>query len=90
MKKLILTRNNYLPETADYKLSVQPAVHCKTFQKKRIVYAVINKLTNVIEVELDFLHLGYEAIYDLQNRLDTCRGNTNQRCINDEEKKLLH
>tara|TARA_Y100000590_G_scaffold429904_1_gene542942 strand:- start:4044 stop:4304 length:261 start_codon:yes stop_codon:yes gene_type:complete len=82
--------SNNLPETADYKLSVQPAVRCKRFRKKRIVYAVINKVTNVIEAELDFLHLGYEAIYDLQKRLDTCRGYTNPRCINDEEKKLLN
>ncbi|HAF76745.1 MAG TPA: hypothetical protein DCG42_05430, partial [Maribacter sp.] len=74
----------------DYKLIVQLATNPKGSRKQKIVYAVINKFTNVIEVELTFLHLGYEAIYDLQKRLDSCRGNINPMYINDEEKKLLN
>lgn len=86
----MLKKTSNLPETADYKLSVQQAVHCEEFQNNRTVYAVINKVTNVIEAEVNFLCAGYEAIYDLQARLDICRKGINSRCINDEEKKLLN
>ncbi len=86
----MLTKNNNLPETADYKLSVQQAVHCEEFQKKRAVYAVINKVTNVVEAEVNFLCAGYEAIYDLQARLDICRKGIDPRCINNEENKIFN
>lgn len=86
----MLRKNKTLPETTDYKLSVKSAVHCKEYDKKRDVYAIINKVTNVIEAEVDFLSMGYEAIHDLQSRLDTCRGSFNLEYINKSEKKLLN
>ena len=63
--------NRYIEETLDYKLVVQQSVASKL--NGHLVYAIINKETDVVEAEVPFLVQGYEGLYEMQASLDSWR-----------------
>lgn len=67
--------NNNLKETKDYLLTVGEGVLEKDFGK---VYLVINKKTNVTEVETRLLPQAFAFIEQLQANLDGYRDTTSQ------------
>tara|TARA_R100001082_G_scaffold13564_2_gene6993 strand:+ start:1174 stop:1428 length:255 start_codon:yes stop_codon:yes gene_type:complete len=63
--------NRYIEETLDYKLVVQSSVASKA--NGHLVYAIVNKETDVVEAEVAFLVQGYEGLYEMQDSLDRWR-----------------
>ena len=63
--------NRYIDETLDYKLVVQQSVASKA--NGHLVYAIVNKETDVVEAEVPFLVQGYEGLYEMQSTLDDWR-----------------
>ena len=63
--------SRYIEETLDYKLVVQQSIASKV--NGHLVYAIINKETDVVEAEVPFLVQGYEGLYEMQSTLDDWR-----------------
>ena len=62
--------SRFLGETLDYKLVVQPSVNKDA---SHLVYAIVNKQTDVVEAEVPFLVQGYEGLEEMQDMLDKHR-----------------
>ena len=62
--------SRFLGETLDYKLVVQPSVNKDA---NHLIYAIVNKQTDVIEAEVPFLVQGYEGLEEMQGMLDAHR-----------------
>ena len=77
--------NRYIEETLDYKLVVQQSVASKL--NGHLVYAIVNKETDVIEAEVPFLVQGYEGLYEMQASLDSWREKFEDNQFNKEEKE---
>ena len=69
--------NRYIDETLDYKLVVQQSVASKA--NGHLVYAIINKETDVVEAEVPFLVQGYEGLHEMQASLDNWRDKFDQK-----------
>ena len=63
--------SRYIEETLDYKLIVQQSIASKV--NGHLVYAIVNKETDVVEAEVPFLVQGYEGLYEMQASLDSWR-----------------
>jgi len=63
--------NRFIDETLDYKLVVQGSVTAKS--NGHLVYAIVNKETDVVEAEVPFLVQGYDGLYEMQATLDDWR-----------------
>ena len=63
--------SRFIDETLDYKLIVQQSVASKA--NGHLVYAIVNKETDVVEAEVPFLVQGYEGLYEMQDTLDKWR-----------------
>ena len=80
--------NRYIEETLDYKLVVQQSVASKL--NGHLVYAIINKETDVVEAEVPFLVQGYEGLYEMQATLDDWRDKFAEKARKkEEESKVL-
>jgi len=77
--------SRYIEETLDYKLVVQQSVASKL--NGHLVYAIVNKETDVIEAEVPFLVQGYEGLYEMQASLDSWREKFEDNQFNKEEKE---
>ena len=66
--------SRFLGETLDYKLVVQPSVNKDA---NHLIYAIVNKKTDVIEAEVPFLVQGYEGLDEMQTMLDVHRNKAN-------------
>ena len=69
--------NRYIEETLDYKLVVQQSVASKA--NGHLVYAIVNKETDVVEAEVPFLVQGYEGLHEMQASLDNWRDKFDQK-----------
>lgn len=69
--------NRYIDETLDYKLIVQQSVASKA--NGHLVYAIVNKETDVVEAEVPFLVQGYEGLHEMQASLDNWRDKFDQK-----------
>jgi len=63
--------SRFIDETLDYKLIVQQSVASKA--NGHLVYAIVNKETDVVEAEVPFLVQGYEGLHEMQDTLDKWR-----------------
>jgi len=72
----LITKDKYLEETEDYVLVARQSEDIDTNQK---VYAIINKLTDVIEYEVSFLVQALEGVQDMQKLLDEYRAKKNPK-----------
>tara|TARA_R100001082_G_scaffold78608_2_gene46120 strand:+ start:1174 stop:1431 length:258 start_codon:yes stop_codon:yes gene_type:complete len=81
--------NRYIEETLDYKLVVQQSIASKV--NGHLVYAIVNKETDVIEAEVPFLVQGYEGLYEMQDSLDKWRDKFETKKNNDanQESEIL-
>jgi len=77
--------NRYIDETLDYKLVVQQSVASKA--NGHLVYAIINKETDVVEAEVPFLVQGYEGLYEMQDSLDKWRDRFEAKKVNETNKE---
>ena len=77
--------SRYIEETLDYKLVVQQSVASKL--NGHLVYAIVNKETDVIEAEVPFLVQGYEGLYEMQASLDSWREKFENNQLDKEEKE---
>tara|TARA_R100001082_G_C4317004_1_gene139370 strand:- start:5 stop:262 length:258 start_codon:yes stop_codon:yes gene_type:complete len=77
--------NRYIDETLDYKLVVQKSVAVKA--NGHLVYAIVNKETDVVEAEVPFLVQGYEGLYEMQATLDDWRKKFDSKQIKETEKE---
>jgi len=77
--------SRYIDETLDYKLVVQQSVASKA--NGHLVYAIVNKETDVIEAEVPFLVQGYEGLYEMQDTLDNWRKKFEGKNHNDAKKE---
>ena len=75
--------SRYIEETLDYKLVVQKSVASKA--NGHLVYAIVNKETDVVEAEVPFLVQGYEGLYEMQDTLDKWRNKFDNK--KNEDKK---
>ena len=75
----------YIDETLDYKLVVQKSVAVKA--NGHLVYAIVNKETDVVEAEVPFLVQGYEGLYEMQATLDDWRKKFDSKQIKETEKE---
>ena len=82
--------NGNLDETLDYELVVKPSITSLANGEGHVVYAIVNKETNVTEAEVPFLVQGYEGLYEMQATLDDWRDKFAERSIKkEEESKVL-
>tara|TARA_R100001086_G_C11634228_1_gene202592 strand:+ start:107 stop:364 length:258 start_codon:yes stop_codon:yes gene_type:complete len=77
--------NRYIDETLDYKLVVQASVASKA--NGHLVYAIVNKETDVVEAEVPFLVQGYEGLHEMQATLDDWRKKFDSKQIKETEKE---
>ena len=77
--------NRYIEETLDYKLVVQQSIASKV--NGHLVYAIVNKETDVIEAEVPFLVQGYEGLYEMQDSLDKWRDKFETKKTNEDNKE---
>ena len=77
--------SRYIEETLDYKLVVQQSIASKV--NGHLVYAIINKETDVIEAEVPFLVQGYEGLYEMQDSLDKWRDKFETKKTNEDNKE---
>jgi len=75
--------SRFIDETLDYKLIVQQSVASKA--NGHLVYAIVNKETDVVEAEVPFLVQGYEGLYEMQDTLDKWRNKFDNK--KNEDKK---
>ena len=75
--------SRFIDETLDYKLIVQQSVASKA--NGHLVYAIVNKETDVVEAEVPFLVQGYEGSYEMQDTLDKWRNKFDNK--KNEDKK---
>ena len=66
-----------IDDTLDYKLIVQQSVASKV--NGHLVYAIVNKETDVVEAEVPFLVQGYEGLHEMQASLDNWRDKFDQK-----------
>ena len=69
--------SRFIDETLDYKLIVQQSVASKV--NGHLVYAIVNKETDVEEAEVPFLVQGYEGLHEMQASLDNWRDKFDQK-----------
>jgi|TARA_R100001594_G_scaffold6389_2_gene18227 hypothetical protein len=69
--------SRFIDETLDYKLIVQQSVASKV--NGHLVYAIVNKETDVVEAEVPFLVQGYEGLHEMQASLDNWRDKFDQK-----------
>ena len=82
--------NDNLDETLDYELVVKPSIISLSNGEGHIVYAIVNKETNVTEAEVPFLVQGYEGLYEMQATLDNWRDKFADKAKKkEEESKVL-
>jgi len=79
--------NRYIDETLDYKLIVQQSVASKA--NGHLVYAIINKETDVVEAEVPFLVQGYEGLHEMQATLDNWRDKHSEAGSKEKESEIL-
>jgi len=77
--------SRYIEETLDYKLVVQQSIASKV--NGHLVYAIINKETDVIEAEVPFLVQGYEGLYEMQDSLNKWRDKFETKKTNEANKE---
>ena len=77
--------SRYIEETLDYKLVVQQSIASKV--NGHLVYAIINKETDVIEAEVPFLVQGYEGLYEMQDSLNKWRDKFETKKVNEVGKE---
>tara|TARA_R100001530_G_scaffold30_1_gene72 strand:+ start:162 stop:419 length:258 start_codon:yes stop_codon:yes gene_type:complete len=77
--------SRYIEETLDYKLVVQQSIASKV--NGHLVYAIVNKETDVIEAEVPFLVQGYEGLYEMQDSLDKWRDKFETKKTNEDNKE---
>ena len=77
--------SRYIEETLDYKLVVQQSIASKV--NGHLVYAIINKETDVVEAEVPFLVQGYEGLYEMQDSLDKWRDKFETKKVNEVGKE---
>ena len=77
--------SRFIDETLDYKLIVQQSVASKA--NGHLVYAIVNKETDVVEAEVPFLVQGYEGLYEMQDTLDKWRDKFETRKGNEDNKE---
>ena len=69
--------SRFIDETLDYKSIVQQSVASKV--NGHLVYAIVNKETDVVEAEVPFLVQGYEGLHEMQDSLDNWRDKFDQK-----------
>ena len=69
--------SRFIDETLDYKLIVQQSVASKV--NGHLVYAIVNKETDVVEAEVPFLVQVYEGLHEMQASLDNWRDKFDQK-----------
>jgi len=79
--------SKYLDETLDYRLVVQGSVAYKG--NGHLVYAIINKETDVVEAEVPFLVQGYEGLHEMQATLDDWRDKFADKTNREEEQSKV-
>ena len=79
--------NRYIDETLDYKLIVQQSVASKA--NGHLVYAIVNKETDVVEAEVPFLVQGYEGLHEMQATLDNWRDKHSEAGSKEKESEIL-
>ena len=81
--------NGNLDETLDYELVVKPSITSLANGEGHVVYAIVNKETNVTEAEVPFLVQGYEGLHEMQATLDNWRDKFAKRSIKKEEESEI-
>ena len=81
--------NDNLDETLDYELVVKPSITSLANGEGHVVYAIVNKETNVTEAEVPFLVQGYEGLHEMQATLDNWRDKFAKRSIKKEEESEI-